>query len=59
MQGVDKEIVTGVGFGRVTSFMFEGERIDTDGDPHNSYVFLLAGAVCSPSAPSSRSLPST
>jgi len=43
MQGVDKEIVTGVGFGRVTSFMFDGERVNVEGDPHDSYVFLLAG----------------
>jgi len=43
MQGVDKEIVTGVGFGRVTSFIFDGERVDVEGDPHESYVFLLAG----------------
>jgi len=43
MQGVDKEIVTGVGFGRTTSFVFQGETVDVEGDPHDSYVFLLAG----------------
>jgi len=51
MQGVGKEIVTGVGFGRITSFQIAGQTVKIDGDPHNSYVYLLAGggllALCS------------
>jgi O-antigen ligase len=40
---VSKEIVTGVGFGRQTSFEISGQTVTIDGDPHNSYVYLLAG----------------
>jgi O-antigen ligase len=43
MEGVNKEILTGVGFGRQTSFMFQDQRVTIDGDPHNSYIYLLAG----------------
>jgi O-antigen ligase len=43
LQGVDKEWLTGVGFGRVTEFEMTGQIITLHGDPHNSFIFLLAG----------------
>jgi len=43
LQGVDKEWLTGVGFGRVTEFEMTGQIIKLHGDPHNSFIFLLAG----------------
>jgi hypothetical protein len=43
MKGVNDEIVTGVGFGRHSSFLLNGQRVDIEGDPHNSYIYLLAG----------------
>lgn len=43
LDGVDKEWLTGVGFGRVTRFEIEGKVFTIHGDPHNSFVYLLAG----------------
>jgi O-antigen ligase len=43
LEDVDKEWLTGVGFGRVTQFELEGTIVTIHGDPHNSFVYLLAG----------------
>lgn len=43
LEGVDDEWLTGVGFGRVSQFRLEGQVVRIHGDPHNSYVYLLAG----------------
>lgn len=43
LEGVDDELLTGVGFGRVTRFEIEGKIVKIEGDPHNSFIFLLAG----------------
>ena len=43
LEGVDKEWLTGVGFGRISRFVLEGQLFTITDDPHNSYVFLLAG----------------
>lgn len=43
LEGVDEEWLTGVGFGRVSQFEIERRVVTIHGDPHNSYVYLLAG----------------
>jgi len=43
LEGVDEDWLTGVGFARVSSFEMNGQVIRIAGDPHNSYLFLLAG----------------
>jgi O-antigen ligase len=43
LEGIDQEWLTGVGFGRITHFELAGQTITIFGDPHNSYVYLLAG----------------
>jgi hypothetical protein len=43
MEGVDKELLTGVGFGRQSKFTLQGQTVVVDSDPHNSYIYLLAG----------------
>lgn len=43
LEGVDEDWLTGVGFGRVDVFVLNNQVIRIQGDPHNSYVFLLAG----------------
>lgn len=43
LEGVRKEWLTGVGFGRETQFELNRQVITIRGDPHNSYAFLLAG----------------
>jgi hypothetical protein len=43
LEGVGEEWVTGVGFGRETEFRVGGQVFRITGDPHNSYVWLLAG----------------
>jgi hypothetical protein len=37
------EVLLGSGFGRPTSFLFEGRVYRLEGDPDNSYVYVLAG----------------
>ncbi len=41
--GIDDHLLTGFGFGRPVRFYFLGTEQDLTGDPHNSYVYLLAG----------------
>ena len=43
LEGIDQHLVTGFGFGRPVRFVFLGEVQDLTGDPHNSFVYLLAG----------------
>jgi O-antigen ligase len=43
MEGVSDEWLTGVGFGRTGEFRLENEVVKIEGDPHNSYIWLLAG----------------
>jgi O-antigen ligase len=43
LEGIDDEWWTGVGFGRVSEFEFVGQIVRLEGDPHNSYVWILAG----------------
>jgi hypothetical protein len=43
LEGIDDEWLTGVGFGRMTEFQMNGQVVRIDGDPHNSYAWLLAG----------------
>jgi hypothetical protein len=43
LEGVGDEWLTGVGFGRVSEFEFQGQVVRLEGDPHNSYVWILAG----------------
>jgi hypothetical protein len=43
LDGIDQNLVTGFGFGRPTRFVLFGQVQDVTGDPHNSYVYLLAG----------------
>lgn len=43
LEGVDDEWLTGVGFGRVSEFEFVGQIVRLQGDPHNSYIWILAG----------------
>jgi hypothetical protein len=44
LAGVGDEWLTGIGFGRKTEFVtLERSVVKLEGDPHNSYVWLLAG----------------
>jgi hypothetical protein len=43
LEGVKDEPLLGVGFGRPTEFEVDQFRFEIQGDPHNSYVYLLAG----------------
>lgn len=43
LAGIDQHLLTGFGFGRPTRFLLLGRVEDVTGDPHNSYVYLLAG----------------
>jgi O-antigen ligase len=43
LEGVDKELLTGVGFGRTVQFELDGVIYVISDDPHNSFVWLLSG----------------
>ena len=43
LAGIDDHLLTGFGFGRPARFVLFGRVQDVTGDPHNSYVYLLAG----------------
>jgi hypothetical protein len=44
LEGVSEEWLTGIGFGRKTQFVtLERSVVKLEGDPHNSYAWLLAG----------------
>ena len=43
LEGYEDERLRGVGFGRVTEFRINNQTVTIHGDPHNSYVYLLAG----------------
>ena len=43
LHGVADEPIRGLGFGRKTSFVIENQTVEFKGDPHNSYIYLLAG----------------
>jgi hypothetical protein len=43
LAGVRDEWVTGVGFGRRTEFELERQVVEIEGDPHNSFAWLLGG----------------
>jgi O-antigen ligase len=43
LEGVSDAPIDGVGFGRSGTFTLNNQQIRIQGDPHNSYVFLLAG----------------
>lgn len=48
LQGYSKDPVRGMGFGRSVTFSIQDQKLQTHtytiaGDPHNSYVWLLAG----------------
>jgi hypothetical protein len=43
LEGVGEEWLTGVGFGRSNRFTLEGVTFRIGDDPHNSFVWLLAG----------------
>ncbi len=43
LEGVSDAPITGVGFGRAGTFTLNDQEIRILGDPHNSYVYLLAG----------------
>lgn len=43
LEGVSDEPVLGVGFGRTTSFDIDQYSFTIQGDPHNSFIYLLAG----------------
>ena len=43
LEGVDREPWRGVGFGRTSSFVINNQVVEIRGDPHNGYVYLLAG----------------
>ena len=43
LEGVDEEWLTGVGFGRTNRFEVQGVVYTISDDPHNSFVYLLAG----------------
>jgi O-antigen ligase len=47
LQGFSSDPVRGVGFGRTVTFALQDKQqtltFSTSGDPHNSYVWLLAG----------------
>lgn len=43
LRGVDEEPVLGVGFGRESTFYINGMPNVIEGDPHNGFLYLLAG----------------
>jgi O-antigen ligase len=43
LYGTEDDRVLGVGFGRETVFRFNGRDRTIEGDPHNGYIWLLAG----------------
>lgn len=43
LEGIEGQWLTGLGFGRISQFQIAGQTETIQGDPHNSYVFLLAG----------------
>lgn len=43
LEGVHDEWLTGVGFGRTSRFELDGRIYTIHDDPHNSFVYLLAG----------------
>jgi len=43
LRGVDEQPVLGVGFGRQSTFYVDGQRNLIEGDPHNGFLYLLAG----------------
>lgn len=43
LEGVSDEPILGVGFGRSTSFDIDQFSFTIQGDPHNSFIYLLAG----------------
>ena len=43
LDGLSQHPLTGFGFGHPVRFTFLGQLVDLTGDPHNSYVYILAG----------------
>ncbi|MDQ3380688.1 MAG: O-antigen ligase family protein [Actinomycetota bacterium] len=43
LEGIEDEWLTGLGFGRKTTFTLESQVIRIQGDPHNSFIWILAG----------------
>lgn len=43
LHGIGDHLLTGFGFGRPIRFEFLGLQQDLTGDPHNSFVYVLAG----------------
>lgn len=43
LEGVEHDLLTGVGFGRENRFVANNELVSFRGDPENSYVWILAG----------------
>ncbi|MCA1672993.1 MAG: O-antigen ligase family protein, partial [Actinobacteria bacterium] len=43
LRGVDEQPVLGVGFGRESRFYVDGQPNVIEGDPHNGFLYLLAG----------------
>ena len=43
LRGVDREPFFGVGFGRESTFYIDGAPNLIEGDPHNGFLYLLAG----------------
>lgn len=43
LRGVDEQPVLGVGFGRQSMFYVDGQPNVIEGDPHNGFLYLLAG----------------
>lgn len=43
LRGVDEQPVLGVGFGRESTFYVDGQPNLIQGDPHNGFLYLLAG----------------
>jgi O-antigen ligase len=44
LSGTSDEPLLGVGFGRTTSFSINGMPNFIEGDPHNGYIYVVAGA---------------
>lgn len=43
LEGIEDERLTGLGFGRKSQFQMQGQVVKLEGDPHSSYVWILAG----------------
>ena len=44
LSGTSDEPALGVGFGRVTGFSLNGQPNKIEGDPHNGFIYVFAGA---------------